>query len=104
MCIMVAIIVLMKHRGDLIATVNLNKATIQSVTKQDYSRAVVLPYRHQIQVVLLHPSRPLFFVNSGIKGSVDCVSQDTTVRTLVLSDSTIRLLAVDDTLLVGLSQ
>ena len=101
---MVTITILMKHRGDLIATVNLNKVMVQSVVKQDSSRTIILPYHHQIQVILLHPSRPLFFVSSGIKGCIDCISQDTTVRTLVLFDSTIRLLAVDDTLLVGLSQ
>ena len=77
---------------------------IQDVKTKKARETISLPYRYSVSVRCLHPSLPLFFVDSGMKGCIDCVTQKMEIRTLSLLNEPIRLLAVDNSLLIAVSE
>ena len=91
-------------RKNVLVVSDSHSVAIQDIKARNPREILSLPYRHSVSVRYFHPSLPLLFVDSGVKGCIDCVTQKMEVRTLALFNESIRLFAVDESLLIAVSE
>ena len=82
----------MIDRDNALIVSDSRSVAMQDVKTKKARETISLPYRYLVSVRCLHPSLPLFFVDSGMRGCVDCVTQKMELRTLSLLNESIRLL------------